>query len=131
MVFRKQPFAGELLLPSGDLEILESIRTELELRSGIRTHEDRDIIDLALRLLQKDLDSGAAGEVIEEVRREVLYRLWCTESSRAESSRIESSLAESIRAESCGARDNKNEIVGCEPLACASLPANPPGKNSI
>lgn len=126
MVFRKQAPADEYLLPSGDREILESIKAELELRSGHRTHDDRDIIDLALRLLQKDLDSSSASEVVEEVRREMLYRHWCTESSCAESSSAESSCAQSG-----SAGDNGNEIAECEPSTCEPQPASPLGKNSI
>ena len=116
MVFRRQPYDDEFRLPPGDLEILESIREELELRGDNLTHDDRDIIDLALRLLQKDLDSSSADEVVEEVNREMLYRQWCAQSGSAQSG---------------GARDNGNEIAGNEPPSCEPQPASPLGKNSI
>src|ERR1700761_2744156 len=115
MVFRNQPPADEFL-PTGDLEILQSIRSELEFRLGDRTHDDQGIIGLALRLLQRDLDSRSAAEVVEEVRREMLYRQW-----RVQSSCVQSSCA----------RDNESGMAGCEPLTCDPQPVSPLGKNSI
>ena len=40
-----------------------------------------EIIDIALRRLQWDLNFGCTDEVIEEVQREIDYRLWCARNS--------------------------------------------------
>ena len=35
------------------------------------------IIEIALRRLQWELDSGREDEIIEDLQREIDYRLWC------------------------------------------------------
>jgi hypothetical protein len=81
MAFRKQTStsADEFLLLSSDLEVLENIRMDWKLHGVNRTPDAREIIDLALRRLQTDLNSGLGSEVVEEVHREMLYRQWCAQ----------------------------------------------------
>ena len=43
-----------------------------------RSRNMHEIIEIALRRLQRDLDSGFKDEIIEDLQREIDYRLWCT-----------------------------------------------------
>jgi hypothetical protein len=45
------------------------------------TRNLNEIIYIALCRLQWDLDSGCEDEVVEEVQREIDYRLWCARNS--------------------------------------------------
>jgi hypothetical protein len=66
-------------LSPGDLEVLEDICSELNLRLSDIGDDAGRIIDFALRRMYADLNSGANREVIEDVQREVLFRQWCVE----------------------------------------------------
>jgi glutamyl-tRNA reductase len=79
MTFRRlysAPSTRPILSP-GDIDALEDIRVEWEQRREGSAPEDGEIIDIALRRLQQDLDSGNSSEVIEDLRREIGYRQWC------------------------------------------------------
>ena len=45
------------------------------------TRNFNEFIYLALCRLQWDLDSGCEDEVVEEMQREIDYRLWCARNS--------------------------------------------------
>jgi hypothetical protein len=72
------------ILPAGDVDVIEGaiedIRVEWEQHRQGCAPDYREIIDIALRRLQQDLDSGSGevvGDVIEDLRREIGYRQWC------------------------------------------------------
>jgi hypothetical protein len=67
-----------ILLSSNDVEALERIVDQWA--EGM-TNNRNEIIDIALRRLQRDLDSGFMDEVIEDVQQEIDYRLWCVRNS--------------------------------------------------
>lgn len=65
------------ILSSGDLDAIDDIRVEWEQHRKGCAPGYREIIDIALRRMQQDLDSGNSYEVIEDLRREIGYRRWC------------------------------------------------------
>ena len=68
------------ILSSGDVDALEDIRVEWEHHRQGCAPGYREIIDIALRRMRLDLDSGGdevVGDVIEDLRREIGYRQWC------------------------------------------------------
>jgi hypothetical protein len=66
------------LLSANDVEALERIVEQL---AEGKANNHNEIIDIALRRLQRDLDSGCKDEVIEDVQQEIDYRLWCVRNS--------------------------------------------------
>jgi hypothetical protein len=74
-------FASEDTDSPGDDEMLNEIIGEIE--SGWRggsvaaAPERQDLVDLALRRMQRDLQSARCIEVIADVQREIAYRAWC------------------------------------------------------
>lgn len=78
MLFRKshqELFQNPELSPA-EVEAIEEIRFLWQrVMDGIPNY--REIIDLALRNLQRDLESPLRSEVVQELRREIEYRRWC------------------------------------------------------
>jgi hypothetical protein len=72
------------ILSSGDLDAIDDIRVEWEQHRKDRAPDCSQIIEIALRRMQLDLDSGS-GDVIEDLRREIGYRQWCTRAVSAAS----------------------------------------------
>jgi len=79
-------FAGQRRIPSvrekpalssDDERVLDQILAEWDTQGPGCARKFREIIDLALRRLQWDLDTGCKDEVIEDLQREIAYRLWC------------------------------------------------------
>ena len=67
-------------LSAGDVDAIEDIRVEWEQHCSGCAPDHGEIIDIALRRMRQDLDSGGGGvvgEVIEDLRREIGYRQWC------------------------------------------------------
>ena len=58
------------------MQVLEQMVAEWDAQ-GRGAQNLREIIGLALRRLQWELDSGAKDEVIEDLQREIEYRQWC------------------------------------------------------
>jgi hypothetical protein len=56
-------------------EVLDDVRSELR-ENGCAASDDR-IVHFALRCMKRDLNSSFGGEVLEELRTELLYREWC------------------------------------------------------
>jgi hypothetical protein len=84
MTFRRSysvPSTRPILSP-GDLDAIEDIRVEWQQHRDGSTPGHEEIIDLALRRMQRDLVSGDSSEVIEDLRREIGYRQWCAGSAR-------------------------------------------------
>ena len=75
--WKPQPASAEPPLSSGDLETLGEIRSDLELQGKKTSLSDAEIIDLAMRLMRRDIDRGLETEVFEELWREADYRQWC------------------------------------------------------
>ena len=88
MTLRHRHFAPSArpILSPGDVDAIEDIRIEWEQhRSGCAPCY-REIIDIALRRMRQDLDSGGGevvGEVMEDLRREIGYRHWCARAASA------------------------------------------------
>lgn len=62
-------------LSAGDLDALEDIRSYWQsLSGGIPSHHQ--MIDLALRNIERDLDSRRWHEVMRDLEREIAYRKW-------------------------------------------------------
>jgi hypothetical protein len=74
-------FACEAIPSPGDDEMLSEILGEIQTgwRSGsvAASPEREDLVDLALRRMQRDLQSARRIEVIADVQREIAYRAWC------------------------------------------------------
>ncbi len=66
-------------LRPGDAEAIEEIRAGLERYPDRCLPGDDDIIHIALRLMQRDLNSACGGEVVEDARWEIGYRQWCAQ----------------------------------------------------
>ena len=65
-------------LSADEIQALEQVVkrwAQDELTSGHNIHE---IIDIALRRLQRDLDSECGDNVMDDVRCEIGYRQWCS-----------------------------------------------------
>jgi hypothetical protein len=58
-------------------EVLGELQTAWRGGPDAAPPEYHDLIDLALRRMRQDLQSGRRAEVIAEVRRELAYRAWC------------------------------------------------------
>lgn len=58
-------------------EILGEIQSEWRVGSVAAAPEREDFLDLALRRMQRDLESCRRSEVIADVQREIAYRVWC------------------------------------------------------
>lgn len=71
------------ILSSGDLDAIDDIRVEWEQHRTGCAPGYREIIDIALRRMQQDLDSGNSCEVIEDLRREIGYRRWCARAAQS------------------------------------------------
>ena len=69
------PFLAELA--PDDMRALEQILAEWDTERLDWAQNFGEIVNLALRRLQWELDSGCKDEVIEDVQREIAYRLWC------------------------------------------------------
>ena len=84
MTFRRRYFAPSTrpILSSGDIDAIEDIRVEWEQHRQGCAPDYGEIIDIALRRLQLDLDSGNSCEVIEDLRREIGYRQWCARAAQ-------------------------------------------------
>jgi hypothetical protein len=69
------------IFSAGDVDVIEGaiedIRVEWEQHGQGCAPDYGEIIDIALRRLRQDLDSGSSSEVIEDLRREIGYRQWC------------------------------------------------------
>ena len=63
------------LLSAESEEVLEELSVVVSSSDDVR----QQLIDRALRKLECDLQSCQSPEVIEEVRREIAYRLWCAD----------------------------------------------------
>lgn len=74
---KRQNGSADPPLFSGDIDTLGEIRSDLELQGKHTSLSDSEIVDLALRLMRRDLRRGLEAEVLEEVRREADYRQWC------------------------------------------------------
>ena len=76
------PFACDpIQLSPDEVQALEKIVSpEAQPEIGC-TRNFNEIIYIALCHLQSDLDSGCKDEVVEEVQREIDYRLWCARNS--------------------------------------------------
>lgn len=86
MLFRKsrQELFRDPELSSADVEAMEQIRSLWQrVMNGIPSY--REIIDLALRNLERDLQSPRRGEVVQDLRREIAYRHWCAANMSSES----------------------------------------------
>jgi hypothetical protein len=72
------PTAGNpILLTPDDVRAMQQIVDDWApgvLNCASNVHE---IIYIALQRLQRDLDSGCEDEIIDDVQREIGYRLWC------------------------------------------------------
>ena len=72
------PVGGDrILLTPDDVRALKQVADECIPRGLSCANNFHEIIDMALRSLRRDLDSDCEAEVIEDVRLEVGYRLWC------------------------------------------------------
>jgi hypothetical protein len=71
------PVGEAFVLSADDLLALEQIVLEWTPSRLDATRNPNEIIYIALRRLQWEMDSGRKEEVIEELRREIDYRLWC------------------------------------------------------
>jgi hypothetical protein len=60
-----------------DEQLLDHILAEWDTQGPGCARKFREIIGLALRRLKWDLDTGSKDEVIEDLQREIAYRLWC------------------------------------------------------
>jgi hypothetical protein len=60
-----------------DVRVFEQIIAEWDTQGLGGTRNFHEIIDLALQLMQCDLDSACKDEVIEDLQREIAYRHWC------------------------------------------------------
>jgi hypothetical protein len=72
------------ILSSGDIDAIEDIRVELEQHRKGCAPDHEEIIDIALRRMRRELNSGGGevvGEVMEDLRREIGYRQWCAGSA--------------------------------------------------
>jgi hypothetical protein len=65
------------ILSSGDVDAIEDIRVEWEQQRKDCAPGYTEIIDIALRRMRRDLESGNSCEVMEDLRREIGYRQWC------------------------------------------------------
>jgi hypothetical protein len=70
------PISDQSDLSRDDVQVLEQIVAEWDTH-GPGAQNFREIIGLALRRLQWELDSGGKDEVIEDLQREIEYRQWC------------------------------------------------------
>jgi hypothetical protein len=70
-----------MLLSANDVEALRRIVGQWSSAGLGGARNFNEIIDIALRRLQWDLDSGCKDQVIEDVQQEIDYRLWCTRNS--------------------------------------------------
>jgi hypothetical protein len=89
MRFRKPQssyFCGSALSQT-DIDALEDIRGDLKFSHEGCSPGDREIIDIALRRMQYDLNVRCSQEVIEDVKREIMYRQWCAQNPQGESVR--------------------------------------------
>jgi hypothetical protein len=68
-------------LSPDDVLALEQMVEQWGSPKPVFTRNINEIIDIALRRLQWDLDSGCKNEVIEEAQCEIDYRLWCARNS--------------------------------------------------
>jgi hypothetical protein len=68
-------------MPPDDVQALEKIVKPWAQPEIGSVRNFNEIIYIALRRLQRDLNSGCRDEVIEEVQREIDYRLWCARNS--------------------------------------------------
>jgi hypothetical protein len=69
------------ILSPGDVDAIEDIRIEWERHRIGCAPSYGEIIDVALRRMRQDLDSGGSGGVIEDLRREIGYRQWCAQAA--------------------------------------------------
>jgi hypothetical protein len=76
--FRKTPVSHRTVLSPDDVRVLEEIIVGCDSHGMGRSRNVHEIIEIALLRLQKDLDSGFKEEIIEDLQREIDYRLWCT-----------------------------------------------------
>ncbi len=71
------PVSEAVALSADDVLVLERIVLEWTPSRLDETRNLNEIIDIALRHLQWEMDSGRKDEVIEELQLEIDYRLWC------------------------------------------------------
>jgi hypothetical protein len=65
--------------PSADeIQALEQVVKRWAQDERTEGHNIHVIIDIALRRLERELDSECRDNVMEEVRREICYRQWCS-----------------------------------------------------
>jgi hypothetical protein len=74
----------ESMLSPDDQDVLEDIRAAWVLRRNNCPPHQEELVDIALRRMQQDLHSCRREEVVEDVQREIAYRLWCTQEDRIE-----------------------------------------------
>jgi hypothetical protein len=77
VVPRTKPVSYKSLLAPDDILVLNEILDELDQQGLERPPNINEIIEIALRRLQWDLDSGREDEIIEDLEREIDYRQWC------------------------------------------------------
>lgn len=58
-------------------EALDEIRSDWTAYGRGEAPSDSEIVTVALRLMQMEIDAGLGDEVLKDVRREVNYRRWC------------------------------------------------------
>jgi hypothetical protein len=71
------PVSEQSALSRDDVQILEQMVAEWDTQKP-EAQNLREIIGLALRRLQWELDSGGKDEVLEDLQREIEYRQWCS-----------------------------------------------------
>ena len=64
-------------------EALDDIRSDWVACGLGEAPSDREIVSVALHLMQSEIDAGLGDEVVEELRREIDYRHWCAENGCA------------------------------------------------
>lgn len=68
---------AEYSLSAEDLQMLEQSVAEWDLRESDCKSKFNEIVDIALRRLQWELNTGYQDAVIADLRLEIDYRLWC------------------------------------------------------
>jgi hypothetical protein len=71
-----KPLASKSVLSPDEVRALEEIVVECDSQVPGRSRNVHEIIEIALQRLRRDLDSGFEDEIIEDLQREIDYRLW-------------------------------------------------------
>jgi hypothetical protein len=64
-------------------EALDEIRSDWAACGLGEAPSDREIVSVALHLMQSEIEAGLGDELVEELRREIDYRRWCATSESA------------------------------------------------